>query len=420
MFAPCLWLLFVLWLGPGLVRAESPSIQGVTLTPAHVAAAGPFALSPPSLRYDASGTLHVAWLEKLDNQGAVKILQLAGDPRRPNLPVQVNPAAFGPEALHQAPGLATAGEEQVFVSWSTPNRTAGAMFASDLRVAASGDGGRTFAMPVQVNDDGLPISHTFEDLLRGPEDDLYVMWLDGRGKDLSGAAAQFACSRDRGVTFSPNVTVDGMACPCCRPMVALAPDGSLWAAWRKTFDGHVRDIVAAQSLDRGKTFSPPHLVREDHWVFSACPHRGPSLGFDRRGRLYIGWYTEGTDEQAKLYLSTSDDGAVTFTEPLSLHTSTNSLPDNLRMAIHQDGLVAAVWEEVTGVRKRVVLRVSYDRGKTFGPVLPLSAGTKAEHPTVAIHPSGRFALAWTEHAFPTNKIVVQEGRFDPTGLGSQP
>lgn len=300
----------------------------------------------------------------------------------------------------------------VALSWSTPNRTPGAMFASDLRVAASGDGGHTFTAPVQVNDDGSPISHTFEDLLRGPENDLYVMWLDGRGKDRSGAAVQFACSRDGGATFGPNMTVDGMACPCCRPMLAAAPDGSLWAVWRKTFDGNVRDIVVAQSVDRGQTFGSPHLVRKDHWVFSACPHRGPSLGFDRQGRLYVGWYTEGTDEQARIYLATSDDRAGTFTEPVSLHTSTNSLPDNLRLAVHPDGIVAAVWEEVTGVRKRVVLRLSTDRGKTFGPVIPLSAGAKAEHPTVAIDPSGRVALAWTEHAFPTNKIVVQEGRVD--------
>lgn len=406
------WFLFLLWLSPHLVHAETQSAPGVMLTPAQVVAAGPFTLSPPALRYDASGTLHVAWQEKPDQQGSVKVRQIAGASRQLGTAVQVNPATLGPEALHQAPGLTAQGDGTVALSWSTPNRAPGAMFASDLRVAASGDGGRTFTVPVQVNDDGLPISHTFEDLLRGPEHDLYVMWLDGRGKDRSGAAVQFACSRDGGATFGPNITVDGMACPCCRPMLAAAPDGSLWAAWRKTYDGNVRDIVVAQSVDRGKTFGPPHLVREDHWVFSACPHRGPSVGFDRQGRLYVGWYTEGTDEQARIYLATSDDRAGTFTEPVSLHTSTNSLPDNLRLAVHPDGIVAAVWEEVTGVRKRVVLRLSLDRGQTFGPVIPLSAGAKAEHPTVAIDPSGRVALAWTEHAFPTNKIVVQEGRVD--------
>ncbi|MCC6966040.1 MAG: exo-alpha-sialidase [Nitrospira sp.] len=407
-----LWILFLLWMSPDLLHAESTLSLGVTLSPAQAVVAGPFSLSPPSLRYDAGGTLQVAWLEKPDQQGAVKIRQIAGDARQLSSPVQVNPTALAPEALHQAPGLASGADGKVVLSWSTPNRTAGAMFASDLRVTVSGDGGRTFTAPVQVNDDGLPIAHTFEDVLEGPDHDLYMLWLDGRGKDRSGAAVQFACSRDGGATFGPNMTVDGMACPCCRPMLAAAPDGSLWAAWRKTYDGNVRDIVVAQSVDRGQTFASPHLVREDQWVFSACPHRGPSLGFDRHGRLYVGWYTEGTDEQARIYLATSDDRAGTFTEPVSLHVSTNSLPDNLRLAIHPDGIVAAVWEEVTGVRKRVVLRLSFDRGKTFGPVIPLSAGAKAEHPTVALHPSGRIALAWTEHAFPTNKIVVQEGRVD--------
>ncbi len=407
-----IWVVFLLGLVPDLLYAETPASPGVMLTPAQVVAAAPYSVSPPSLRYDASGTLHVAWMEKPDQQGLVKTREMSGESRQMSKDVQVNPAAFGPDALHQAPGMAAGAEGKVSVSWSTPNRASGAMFASDLRVAASADGGRTFTPPVQVNDDGLPISHTFEDLLQGPENDLYMVWLDGRGKDRSGAAVQFACSRDGGATFAPNVTIDGMACPCCRPMLATAPDGNLWAVWRKTFDGNVRDIVVAQSNDRGRTFGAPHLVREDHWVFAACPHRGPSLGFDRQGRLYVGWYTEGADEQARLYVATSDDGAGTFTDPVSLHTSTNSLPDNLRLAIHPDGIVAAVWEEVTGVRKRVVLRLSFDRGKSFGPVIPLTVGTKAEHPTVAIHPSGRIALAWTEHAFPTNKIVVQEGRLD--------
>ncbi len=219
------WFLFLLWLSPHLVHAETRSAPGVMLSPAQVVAAGPFTLSPPSLRYDASGTLHVAWLEKPDQQGIVKMRQIAGASRQLGSAVQVNPATLGPEALHQAPGLATAENGTVALSWSTPNRTPGAMFASDLRVAASGDGGQTFTVPVQVNDDRLPISHTFEDLLRGPEHDLYVMWLDGRGKDRSGAAVQFACSRDGGATFGPNMTVDGMACPCCRPMLAASPDG---------------------------------------------------------------------------------------------------------------------------------------------------------------------------------------------------
>ncbi|MEO8341923.1 MAG: sialidase family protein, partial [Nitrospirota bacterium] len=125
----------------------------------------------------------------------------------------------------------------------------------------------------------------------------------------------------------------------------------------------------------------------------------------------VGWYTEGTVEKPRLVVATSDDQGRTFSPPVSLHTSTTSLPDQMRMAVHPNGAVVAVWEEITGVRKRVVMRVSMDRGQHFGPVQILSTGANAEHPTVAIHESGDVAIGWTEYAWPNNRIVLQLGRF---------
>ncbi|MEW6245538.1 MAG: sialidase family protein [Nitrospirota bacterium] len=380
---------------------------------------GPGPLSPPAIRFDRTGTLHVAWFEKKGAAGDVKTVRVAPDGGEVSLVVRVNPEGGGPEALHQAPGLATGPDAELYVTWSVPNRTPGALFASDLLLARSTDGGRTFERPVLVNDDGQPISHTFEDVLADGDGRVYVAWLDGRVKSKSGASAVFACSHDRGATVGNNIVIDGMACPCCRPTASLAPDGTLWVAWRKTFPGNVRDIVVASSTDKGATFSQPILVRKDGWVFDACPHRGPSIAFDRQGRMYVGWYTEGMDEQPRIYLATSDDRGQTFSEPVSLHTSATALPDQLRMAVHPDGAVIAVWEEVTGVRKRVVMRVSEDRGRTFGPVVTLSEGAKAEHPAVAVHDDGRLAVSWTEHAFPDNRIVVRQGRL-PVKKAKQP
>lgn len=367
-------------------------------------------LSPPTLRFQRDGRLHAAWIEKNGVQGEVKTAVIPAD-RSAVAQVSVNPPGAGPEAVHQSPGFAIGGDGEQFVTWSSTNKTPGALFASDLRLARLDAGGARVQPPVQVNDDGLAISHTFEHVVAGNNGEVYVAWLDGRNKDRSGAGIMFACSRDHGATVGKNLVLDGMACPCCRPMLAQAPDGSLWAAWRKTFEGNVRDIVIAHSTDQGRTFSPPTVVSRDGWVFDACPHRGPSIAFDGRGRLYIGWYTEGKDEQPRLFISTSDDQGATFSAPVALHNATTSLPDNLHMAVHPDGRVVAVWEEVTGVRKRVVMRVSGDRGQTFGPMQTLSGGSKAEHPTVAIHDSGTVALSWTEHAFPHNRIIVQQGQL---------
>jgi hypothetical protein len=276
----------------------------------------------------------------------------------------------------------------------------------------STDGGKTFESPVVVNDDGESIGHSFETIAAGSGDDVYVTWLDNRNKEKSGAGILFGRSRDAGSTIEPNVTLDGMACPCCRPASAIAPDAGVWLSWRKTFNDNVRDIVLDRAQDGKLTFSAPVLVHEDGWVFSACPHRGPSLGFDKLGRLYVAWYTEGVDETPRLMFATSDDEGKTFSAPILLHTSVNSLPDQLRMAVHPNGKIVAVWEEITGVRKRIVMRVSTDRGETFGAVRPVSGQAKAQNPTAAIHESGTVAISWNEHEWPHNRVVVRWGRLD--------
>jgi hypothetical protein len=360
----------------------------------------------------------VTWFEKQEGEAKVKVARVEGT--AVSAATQVNRDGEGPGAVHQSPGVAVGAGSDLYVTWSPANRTPGAMFASDLRVARSGDGGRTFETPVPVNDDGLPISHTFEDVAAVTEGDVYLTWLDGRNKERSGAGILFARSTDHGRSIERNLQIDGMACPCCRPMLAMAPDGQLWVAWRKVFDGNVRDIVIAKSADRGRSFDRPLLVRKDNWVFTACPHRGPSLAFDRFGRMYIGWYTEGTDEQPRLFVATSDDQGNTFTDPVSLHLSTTSVPDQLRMAVHPDGAVVAVWEELTGVRKETVMRISMDRGRSFGPLKRLSTAAKAEHPTVAIDRNGGVALSWAEHTFPMNRLLLQQGQLDLARINGKP
>ena len=393
--------------------ATSASDQPFVLGSKHILLETPTQISPPAIQFTGQD-IHVAWFEKngAANQNQVKLVRMAATGETTPA-VIANGDGQRPAAIHQAPGLAAGQDGSVYLTWSAPPASANAgMFASDLLLARSKDGGATFLKPTVVNDDGKAISHSFEDVLVGATENIYVSWLDGRAKDRSGAAALFACSQDQGKSVGANVVIDGMACPCCRPTVATAPDGNVWVAWRKTFEGNVRDIVVAYSSDQGRHFSAPILVSRDGWVFDACPHRGPSLAFDRKGRLYVAWYTEGMDEQPRIFIAASDDQGRTFSDPLPLHASPTSLPDHLSMAVHPDGLVIVVWEEVTGVRKRVVMRTSVDRGMSFGPRQVLSDSSKAENPTAAVHSDGTAAIGWTEHQFPNNKIVMQQGRFN--------
>lgn len=413
---PWIMIFIGIWALPARAATEIPVPAGtLALGPPTTIVEGTANLSAPALGVTATGTVHLAWFAQRGEDTALLTVRM--EEAAPSAVVRVDPPGARAGALHQAPGLAV-DDGTLYLTWSVSKPAADAPFASDLVLARSADGGRTFTPPVLVNDDGAAIPHGFEHVGTAPDGRVVMAWLDNRGGHHSGAGALFACSEDRGRTITPNLTLDGMACPCCRPTIAAAPGGALWAVWRKTFPGDVRDVVVARSTNGGGSFSKPAVVRDDGWVFPACPHRGPAIGFDRAGRLYVAWYTEGRDGQPRLYLATSDDEGGSFTDPVSLQTSTTSLPDQLRMAVHPDGIVVAVWEEITGVRKQVVLRLSLDRGRTFGPLQLLSEGAKAEYPTVAINAGGFVAVSWKEHAWPNNRVVLRVGSVTrpPTGV----
>src|SRR5690606_19957859 len=142
---------------------------------------------------------------------------------------------------------------------------------------------------------GPPSSHTFHDIAVAPDGTVYASWIDSRERDRVRAAlgiadeagghsghgghggngagpgdhaamaadeaalpssdVRVARSTDGGRTFEPGVVVARDVCPCCRTSLAVAPDGAVLVAWRRVFDGDVRDIVVARSTDGGRTFA---------------------------------------------------------------------------------------------------------------------------------------------------------------------
>ena len=162
----------------------------------------------------------------------------------------------------------------------------------------------------------------------------------------------------------------------------------------------------ARSTDGGQTFTAPVIVGHDRWVFPGCPHRPASVGTDRQGRLYVVWYTEGSDETPSIYLAYSDDRGETFSPKQKLNLSKGTFPDHPQMAVDQDGRVVIVWEEQSPVRREVVMSVSLDRGATFSAPQKLN-DKKGQTPTLSINAQGVAALAWMEHAMPAHRLVMQ-------------
>jgi hypothetical protein len=325
------------------------------------------------------------------------------------VPVRINPETLTVEALHHPPRLAVAPGGPVYVSWSSEKaKPEGTLFASDLQLSRSLDGGRRFEPPLRVNED-RPISHSFDGLAVAADGTVLLTWIDGH-EGRKEPATWVARVTEQGTRVEGIRKVGDDTCVCCRVDAAAGAGNTVALTWRQVFPGDVRDMVLAVSRDGGRTFGDARLVSADHWKINACPHRGGAVGLDAKGRVYMSWYTEGSDIRPDLKFAVSADGQR-FGPPKRLHTPATSIPDQARMAVDPAGRAVIVWEESTAVRRRILLRYTVDAGRTLSPIRVLSTAIKAYAPDITFAPDGSFLVAWHEEAFPFLKTVVQPVRI---------
>jgi hypothetical protein len=398
-------LLTVVGLAPGLARAEGG--PGGRLEVTHQSTGHEVHVSALALGVAANGGPLLAWAA---SDGHANHLYLARPSAEMGTAIQVNPPALGVDSLHQGPGLAVGPGGEIYVSWSSrKDKPASALFASDLRLSRSLDGGLTFEAPLRVNED-RPISHSFEGLAVAPDGAVLLSWIDSREGENQ-AATYLARVVDRGSRVEHAMRLDGDTCVCCRVDLAAGPRGTT-ILWRKVFPGSIRDMVLGLSSDGGRSLAAVTRVSVDGWQITACPHRGGRVGMDGRGRIYAAWYTEGVDGTPRVLVASSDDGRR-FGPPRRLDTSAGTIPDRVRLAVGSTGRVVVAWEDATAVRRRILIRRSPDAGRTWGRVEVLSRAIKAYAPDVAVTPAGDFLVAWHEEQFPVTKTVVEPLRWTP-------
>ena len=287
----------------------------------------------------------------------------------PSQPVRVNDVD-GDGAPHlQAPAQVAVGPEgNVYALWTNNKVVKGRRFpSSNLRFARSTNGGHSFEPALTVNDDAgeTPTSHTFHNLIVADDGTVIASWIDGRRQPTLGGPAEgweadpdrdvvnletpgpdirVAVSTNGGESFSASRIVDMEACPCCRTSMAIGPDGTLFLAWRKIFEGDIRDIVVARSPDLGHSWEEPVRVAADNWVFPGCPHAGPVLTVDTEGTLHVGWYT-GRPEAPGIYYARSEDSGRSFSERETLLTDEWVPPSQVALSADPEGSLWVAWED---------------------------------------------------------------------------
>lgn len=319
------------------------------------------ALSRPSFAvtatFDSKGTLWQAFVK----DGHVMVSQSSNQGETFSTPVPVNLESELVAAVGEnRPKILVGSNGNIYVSYTLNLETP---FAGNIRFSRSIDGGKSFSIPVTVNDNLDSITHSFNAMGVNEHGQIYIVWLDKRdisiakknGEKYSGAAIYYAISDDEGKTFHANLKAVDHSCECCRVAMAMDKDGIPVIAWRHIFGRNIRDH-AMMRLD-GK--SQPVRLSHENWEVDACPHHGPSVSIADDGKYHFVWFSNSPGQHG-LYYSHSSDRGKNFSRPMNFGNfqAQASHPHVLSL----EKRVFIVWKEFDGMTTGIYFINSTDGG----------------------------------------------------------
>ena len=166
-------------------------------------------------------------------------------------------------------------------------------FDYDVTVVRSIDRGITWSKPQVPHRDGVKGEHGFVSFFRDMNNDLGLVWLDGRNMKPShdghgyGAMNLYQTTYNDGGKFNLEMQIDDKICECC-PTSAVRTENALILAYRDRSDEEIRNINIIRYAN--DTWYEPYPVNEDGWKIAGCPVNGPMLA-SHKNKVAIAWYT---------------------------------------------------------------------------------------------------------------------------------
>lgn len=318
---------------------------------------------------DPKGRLWLAW------QAAGHVV--VGQVDAPDAPVRTLAVLDQPGQQLDAgadarPQIVADARDGVLVAWSVFKDR---RWNAEVRLARSLDGGRSFSRPTLLSDD--PHSQRFPLLMADGDKGVFATWIDKRPPGArrggeaspSGAApgarvaarVAFARSTDLGQSWSAPGFAPGPSCECCRLAAVVDPGGEATVLHRAIFPGSERDHAVLRVRPDGST-PPLQRVAADRWALDGCPHHGPAIARDARGRTWAAWFTQGQTRQG-LFLARSEGPGEPFAEPVAID-SVQSQPARPQL-LADAGSVWLVWKAFDGQAVEVRWRRTDDGGRTW-------------------------------------------------------
>lgn len=278
----------------------------------------------------------------------------------------------------------------IVAAWQTEGDLPG---TGPMTVAVSRDGGKTWARGGYPAAGDTLRNQAYLSLVADPSGAFHLAWLDDREEAGNTQGLRYASSKDGGLHWSPEATLDPEVCTCCWSRLAVLPDGAVSVLYR---DAEPRDMKLALRSGLAEGWHQAGSVGAFDWRFHGCPHCGGGLAGSGKPNgsttLHSVIWTGKEDSTGLFYLKSGDYG------------KNWSSPQRVGDGHSRDGDIAALDRESLAIAftrntpdgASVQLMQSTDNGAHWTEPRPLSAETaRAQHPRILATPFG-FRVFWTE------------------------
>jgi hypothetical protein len=319
-------------------------------------------------------------------------------------PKLVNTAKEAIQGEENGPKLAF-GANRTYAVWSIPGEK-GDKTRANIRFAMD-DGRGGFAPARTLNE--VKDAARFPTVEFSPDGNLLVAWIDRRIDKPNPRRLYLIRLGADGQALTKNYPVGGGLCECCKLGISFGDGGkTVYMVDRQVNEKQIRNHVLRKSSDGGATFGHPVEISDDGWQVPSCPHSGPSIGRDSRGRLHVTWFTLGRSEkEAGIYYSVSEDDGKSFA-PRRL-VDANTAPEILysTLAVGDNDTVYLAWSNLDGAGKAQIFMRTLAADGSWSPVQQISkAKGNAARPVLALR-QGQIHVAWTETDGEESRVVMR-------------
>ena len=258
----------------------------------------------------------------------------------------------------------------------------------------SSDGGHVWTSPVNVSNSPVATSHPDVAIESGGAID--VVWSDTKAGEKS-PDIFFACSNDKGKTWSTPVDISNTPGLSSDPALAVGPDDVIHVVWTDTSKGEKnKDIYYVSSSDHGKTWAKDPLLPAEDISNTPGASTEPAIAVDTSSVPHAVWLDASVGEtHPDIFYVRKENG--TWTKPTNVSHSPR-MSDHPSVGCGADGKVYVTWLDYSQkpTAPDIWCAMCGKTGHFEKPINISNTPGVSGEPVVTSDSTGRVAFVWTD------------------------